>query len=130
MELTDKFSYSFYESFDYLREYDSVEEALEAAKIDAKNDDKLKDVKTVYIGRVHKFVPEVDAWAVMDNLWDDAYEETNHSIDYLSNVSDDDANKLGQMLTEAFNKWARETGNEPAFYTVKNVVEYSLEEEM
>lgn len=128
MEQTNKFSYSFYESFDYLREYDSVEEALEAAKIDAKNDDKLKDVKTVYIGRVHKFVPEVDAWAVMENLWDDAYEETNDPIDYLSDVSDDEADKLGQMLTETFNKWARETGNEPNFFVVKDVKEYSLED--
>lgn len=128
MARTNKFSYSFYESFDYFREYDSVEEALEAAKVDAKNDDELKDVKTVYIGRVHKFVPEVDAWAVMENLWDDAYEETNDPIDYLSDVSDDDANKLGEMLTETFNKWAKETGNEPNFFVVKDVVEYILED--
>ena len=129
MKQTNKFSYSFCENFNYLCEYDSIEEALAAAKTDAKNDDKSKDVKTVYIGRVHKFVPEVDAWAVLDNLWDDAYEETNHSIDYLSDVSDDEADKLGQMLTETFNKWAKETGNEPNFFTVKDVVEYSLEEE-
>lgn len=130
MEKTDKFSYSFCENFNYLREYNSIEEALAAAKLDAKNDDDFKDAKTVYIGRVYKFVPEVDAWAVLENLWDDAYEETIDSIDYLSNVSDDDTNKLGKMLTETFNKWAKETGNEPNFFTVKDVVEYSLEEEM
>lgn len=127
MKPTDNYAYSF-DNERYYEQCDSVEEALEAAKIDAKNDDKLKDVKTVYIGRVHKFVPEVDAWAVMENLWDDAYEETNDPIDYLSDVSDDEADKLGQMLTETFNKWARETGNEPNFFVVKDVKEYSLED--
>lgn len=106
MKPTDNYAYSF-DNERYYEQCDSIEEALAAAKLDAKNDDDFKDAKTVYIGRVYKFVPEVDAWAVLENLWDDAYEETNHSIDYLSNVSDDDANKLGQMLTEAFNKWAR-----------------------
>lgn len=132
MKPTDKFSYSFYEDSGYSCEYDSIEEALAAAKLDAKNDDEFKDVKTVYIGRVYKFVPEVDAWAVLENLWDDAYEETEEtigSIDYLSNVSDDDTNKLGKMLTETFNKWARETDNEPNFFVVKDAVEYSIEEE-
>lgn len=127
MKPTDNYAYSF-DNERYYEQCDSIEEALAAAKLDAKNDDDFKDAKTVYIGRVYKFVPEVDAWAVLENLWDDAYEETNHSIDYLSNVSDDDANKLGQMLTEAFNKWARETGNEPNFFVVKDVKEYSLED--
>ena len=79
MEQTNKFSYSFYEDFDYSCEYDSVEEALAAAKLDAKNDDEFKDAKVVYIGRVYKFVPVVDAWNIIENLqWDaddEAYEE-------------------------------------------------------
>ena len=53
MEQTDKFSYSFYEDFDYSCEYDSIDEALEAAKLDAKNDNEFKNAKTVYIGRVY-----------------------------------------------------------------------------
>ncbi|MGM9562156.1 MAG: hypothetical protein ACI3WT_07930 [Phascolarctobacterium sp.] len=130
MKPTDNYAYSF-DNERYYEQCDSIEEALAAAKIDAKNDDEFKDAKTVYIGRVYKFVPEVDAWAVLENLWDDAYEETEEtidSIDYLSNVSDDDTNKLGKMLTETFNKWARETDNEPNFFVVKDVKEYSLED--
>ena len=60
MEKTDKFSYSFYEDFDYSCEYDSIDEALEAAKLDAKNADEFKNAKTVYIGRVYRFVPEIE----------------------------------------------------------------------
>ena len=129
MEQTDKFSYSFYEDFDYSGEYGSVDEALAAARADAKNDDEFKDAKTVYIGRVHKFVPEVDAWHIIENLQDMADDEAYEvAEDYLRDVSDAELYKLEKMLTETFNKWARETGNEPNFFVVKDVVEYSLEE--
>lgn len=129
MEQTDKFSYSFYEDFDYSCEYDSIDEALEAAKLDAKNADEFKDAKTVYIGRVYKFVPEIEPWNVIERLQDDANDEAYEAAeDYLWDISDDDANKLGKMLTETFNKWARETGNEPNFYTVEEIHEYSLED--
>ena len=129
MERTNKFSYSFYEDIEYSSEYDSVEEALEAAKLDAKNDDEFKDMDTVYVGKIYRFVPEVDAWSIIERLQDDADDETYEaSEDYLQDVSDEEANKLEAMLTETFNKWARETGNEPNFFVVKDVKEYSLED--
>lgn len=130
MEQTNKFSYSFYEDFDYSCEYDSVEEALAAAKLDAKNADEFKDAKVVYIGRVYKFVPEIDAWSIIEKLQDDADDEAYEAAeDYLRDVSDAEAYKLEQMLTEVFNKWALETGNAPTFFVVKDVVEYNLEED-
>ena len=129
MERTNKFSYSFYEDIEYSSEYDSVEEALEAAKLDAKNDDEFKDMDTVYVGRIYRFVPEVDAWSIIERLQDDADDEAYEaSEDYLQDVSDEEANKLEAMLTETFNKWARETDNEPNFFVVKDVKEYSLED--
>ena len=129
MEQTNKFSYSFYEDIEYSSEYDSVEEALEEAKLDAKNDDEFKDMDTVYVGRIYRFVPEVDAWSIIERLQDDADDEAYEaSEDYLQDVSDEEANKLEAMLTETFNKWARETGNEPNFFVVKDVKEYSLED--
>ena len=128
MKPTDNYAYSF-DNERYYEQCDSIEEALAAAKLDAKNDDDFKDAKTVYIGRVHKFVPEVDAWHIIENLQDMADDEAYEvAEDYLRDVSDDEANKLGQMLTEAFNKWAKETGNEPNFFIVGSPVEYSLEE--
>lgn len=129
MERTNKFSYSFYEDIEYSSEYDNVEEALEAAKLDAKNDDEFKDMDTVYVGRIYRFVPEVDAWSIIERLQDDADDEAYEaSEDYLQDVSDEEANKLEAMLTETFNKWARETGNEPNFFVVKDIKEYSLED--
>lgn len=38
-----------------------------------------------------------------------------------------DLNKLQAMLTETFNKWAKETENGPNFFTVENIKECSLE---
>lgn len=129
MKQTNKFSYSFYEDIDYSCEYDSVEEALEAAKLDAKNDDEFKNMDTVYVGRIYRFVPEVDAWSIIERLQDDADDEAYEaSEDYLQDVSDEEANKLEAMLTETFNKWARDTGNEPNFFVVKDIKEYSLED--
>ena len=129
MKQTNKFSYSFYEDIDYSCEYDSVEEALEAGKLDAKGDDEFKDMDTVYVGRIYRFVPEVDAWSIIERLQDDADDEAYEaSEDYLQDVSDEEANKLEAMLTETFNKWARETGIEPNFLVVKDVKEYSLED--
>ena len=129
MEQTNKFSYSFYEDIEYSCEYDSVEEALAAAKADAKNDDEFRDATKVYIGRVYKFVPEIDAWSIIENLQCDADDEAYEvAEDYLRDVSDAELYQLGKMLTETFNKWARETGNEPNFFVVKDVVEYNLEE--
>ena len=128
MEETNKFSYSFYEDIDYSCEYDSIEEALAAAKLDAKNDNEFKNAKTVYIGRVYRFVPEIEPWNVIERLQDDADDEAYEAAeDYLQHISDDEANKLGKMLTETFNKWAKETNNEPGFFIVKDVVEYSIE---
>ena len=128
MKATDNYAYSF-DNERYYGQYDSIEEALAAAKIDAKNDDELKDEKTVYIGRVCRFQPYIDADKVIEELQSYAdYEADQASFDYLQDVTDEDLSKLENMLTETFNKWAKETGNEPNFFTVEDVVEYSLEE--
>lgn len=129
MERTDKFSYSFFEDLGYSSDYDSIDEALEAARADAKNDDEFRDAKTVYIGRVYKYEPYVDAVRVIECVQQDAYDEADEYIgDYLDNVKEEEWRKLEAMLTETFNKWAKETGNEPSFFTVEEIHEYSLED--
>lgn len=130
MEWNFKYSYSFYEDTGFSCEYDSIEEALQAAKEDAQNDDEFRDAKTVYIGKVCEFVPVVDADNVIEGLQNEAYCDADDAAqDYLEDVSIVDLNKLQEMLTETFNKWAKETGNEPNFYTVEDVEEYSLEDD-
>ena len=126
MKKTDKFAYSFDgENFDDI--CDSVEEALHDARIQASCFD--EPIETVYIGEVWDFEPKVDVDSVIERLQDDADDEAYEASEYyLQDVSDEEANKLEAMLTETFNKWARETGNEPNFFVVKDVKEYSLED--
>ena len=127
MKLTDKYAYSFDEERYYEGEYDSVEEAFMAAKEEAKN--YPEGIEDVYIGRICKFVPCVDADSIIERLQYDAdYEAGECAVDYLDGVKIADRQKLQEMLTETFNKWAKETGNEPTFYIVREIQEYRLED--
>lgn len=127
MKLTDKYAYSFDKERYYEGEYDSVEEAFMAAKEEAKN--YPEGIEDVYIGRICKFVPVVDAARVIERLQDDACDEANEcSEDYLDCITGDEMRKLEAMLTETFNQWAAETHNEPILYIVKEIQEYSLED--
>lgn len=126
MKKTDKFAYSFDgENFDDI--CDSVKEALHDARIQASCFE--EPIETVYIGDVWDFEPKVDVDSVIERIQDDAEDEAGECADdYLEGVKIADKQKLQEMLTETFNKWAKETGNEPNFFVVKDIVEYSLEE--
>ena len=126
MKPTDNYAYSF-DNEHYFGQYDSIRIALRLAKQDIKYNDELRDVKTIYIGRVYKFEPCVDAVRVIERVQDDAYDEADEYIgDYLDHVEKEEWQKLEAMLTETFNKWAKETDNEPSFFTVEDVKEYEL----
>ena len=106
-----------------------MEEALADAKVEAAQEYPSGEIETVYIGHVCRFKPTVNAESVITEIQDDAGNEADEaSYGYLEDVSIVDLNKLQAMLTETFNTWAKETGNEPNFYTVEDVKEYSLEE--
>lgn len=126
MEQNFKYSYSFDNEL-YSWEYNSVEEALADAKQEVKSGQ--EDAKVVYIGRIYEFEPCVDADSIIERLQYDAdYEAGECAIDYLEGVKIADRQKLQEMLTEAFNQWAAETHNEPTFYIVREIQEYSLED--
>ena len=126
MKPTGKFSYSFDgENFDDI--CDSVEEALHDARIQASCFD--EPIETVYIGEVWDFEPKVDVDSVIERIQDDAEDEAGECADYyLEGVKIADKQKLQEMLTETFNKWAAETFNEPRFSVVKGITEYRLED--
>ena len=128
MEWTFKYSYSL-DNEHFSCEYDSVEEALADAKVEATQEYPAGEVEKVYVGYVCGFKPVVNAESVIEEIQNDADDEADDaSYGYLEDVSVADLNKLQEMLTETFNKWARETGNEPNFFTVEEIQEYSLEE--
>ena len=126
MEWNFKYSYSL-DNEHFSCEYDSVHEALADAKVEAAQEYPAGEIDKVYIGYVCKFKPTVNAESVITGIQDDADYQAD-ACDYLEDISVADLNKLEVMLTETFNKWAAETGNEPNFFTVENIKEYSLEE--
>lgn len=126
MKPTNKFAYSFDPERFYSYGFDSIEEALKAAQADTEvNDDYVRE-GIVYIGKVCEFEPIVDAWGVIEHIQYDADDEVDDTYGYLEDVSDDELKKLQDVLTEAFNKWAKETNNLPDFCTVSEVEKYDL----
>jgi len=135
MKPTGKYAYSFDRERGYEGNYDSVEEALKAAKADKRNGtigDLVSNKNTiysddeVYIGEVMEFVPWISAEIIIEILQNSAYNEAGEfSEDYLV-CKIEDEKLLEKNLTEAFCAWAKETKNEPNFFTVENVKAYNL----
>lgn len=125
MEQTDKYAYSF-DNESYFWGYDSVEGALKAAQADTEVDDDYVRKGIVYIGKVCEFEPIVDAWRAIEHIKYDADDEVDDTYGYLDDVQDDEVKKLQDVLTEAFNRWAKETNHLPSFCVVKEVKEYDL----
>ena len=102
MKPTDNYAYSF-DNEHYFGQYDSIRIALRLAKQDIKYNDELKNIKTIYIGRVYKYEPYVDAVRVIEWVQQDAYDEADeYAEDYLDNVKKEELQKLEAMLTETF----------------------------
>ena len=116
------YSYSFDEER-FTGPFDSIEEAIAQAREDC-----CGDHSEVYIGEDGEFYPSVDGEWCMDMLRDQAGSECGEAADsYLDFVTKEAGDELTEMLTDAFNAWAKKNGHEPCFYPVKNVKTYSLE---
>lgn len=123
MKVTEKWAYSLDNEYYNSPFYDSYQEALK----DGIDDANTNECDKVYVGKVMKFVPTVDADIIIEYLQEKAYEEAGDvSLDYLENIPLKDRLKLEEMLTETFNQWAKETNNEPNFYTVEETSVYEV----
>ena len=86
--------------------YCSLSDALYVAR--ANN----PDAQTVYIAETEDYVPPIWVDCVVDNLRkaaDDVLAKS--SEDFLCDLIDQEIEDLEDALTEAFEKWGRETGN-------------------
>lgn len=115
MKTTDKWAYSLDGEWYNSPFYNSFEEALKEGIKEAKE----LEYDKVFVSRVMRFVPSVDVDNVLEELQQKAYDEAgDFSDDYLEHISINHRMKLEKMLTETFNQWAKETNNEPSFFTV------------
>lgn len=123
MKATKKWAYSLNNEYYNSPFYDSFDKAL----VDGIKDGKEDGYNYVYVGRVMEFVPSIDPDSVIEELQQKAYDEAGEvSLDYLEDIPLKDRLKLGEMLTETFKQWAKDTNNEPTFYTVEEVSEHEV----
>lgn len=124
MKETKHWAYSFDNEYYNSPLYVRFDDALKNGILDAKE----SDYEKVYVGRVMEFVPSIDPDLVIEELQQKAYDEAGEvSLDYLEHIPLKDRLKLGEMLTETFKQWAKDTKNEPSFFTVEEVSEHIVE---
>ena len=121
MKETEHWVYSFDGEYYNSPFYKSFDDALKDGILEAKE----LAYNKVYVGRVMKFVPSIVSDFAIEELQQKAYDEAGEfSLDYLEHISLEDRLKLGEMFTETFNQWAKDTKNEPSFFTVEEVSEH------
>ena len=69
-------------------------------------------VEEVYAGEAHYPEPYVNADLIIDNIIDDF--ECNHDMEFLTDVSDENYNKLEKMINDTVIRWIDECGYKPS----------------
>ena len=106
---------------DFFEKFWTIEEAI----VDAKGS--YPDAEVIWVGEAEMFQPYIDGITVIEKVADQADDEVGDIAEiYLDDVNNDDAETLGKMLTETFNRWAEDTGNTPNIFSVVNIKRYDL----
>ncbi len=75
-----------------------------------------------YIGQVEAYVPHICAGTVIDNIGEQAYDETcGYTDDYLNNVTDEQERDLEDELNTVLAKWLEKHNLQPTFFNVVNI---------
>lgn len=69
-------------------------------------------IEEIYAGEAYYPEPYVCADLVIDNIIDDF--EYNHDMEFLTDVSDADYDKLEKMINDTISKWIEECGYKPS----------------
>ena len=118
----NKFAYSFDNNTFYRGASTQQETLAEAMKECPANKN------TVYIGQIKEWEPRVSALDIIEQLQDDACEKCDDfATDYLQQVTEEQYDKLSDVLTAGFLDWAKKYGYYPCdFFSVDNVSNYEL----
>jgi len=100
-----KYAYSYYRDEQYRTGFDSIAEALEDAR------ERKPEAETVYIAETRKYIPDVWACGVIEELKQDVY-DMGYDGEYLDDVTCEDEEALCDMFTATFVKWAKKRSME------------------
>ena len=95
-----KYAYSYYRDEQYYTGFDSIAEALEDAR------ERKPEAEMVYIAETRKYIPDVWACGVIEELQQDVY-GMGYDGEYLDDVTCEDKEALCDMFTATFVKWAK-----------------------
>lgn len=121
------FAYSF-NAIDFNNSgFESIEEALKAAKEDAADYSENKP-KKCFIGEQVEFKPKIDADWILDTLREDGNDfGGEYADDYLQFVTDQEKKQLEEALQIVFDAWEERTKNKATFFQIEDSKEYLLE---
>lgn len=107
----------FYEEWSACR-FDSIDECIQDAV-----DYGFKPGTRINIGITHDYDPYIDAYDILEQVEDNAYEECGDaSLYWLSNYWKGEGckkvEKLGKELNNVFKRWLRENNLWPTFYKI------------
>ena len=77
---------------------------------------------TIAVGICEDYVPELDAYALLEQVSNDAYEECGEAAEgwpeFECRKGYRDADKLQEALDKVFKEWLKETNQIPRFYHI------------
>ena len=96
--------------------FDTVQECIEDAK---KNGYEVGDA--IAVGETKAFEVKVDAFDVIGRIEEQAFEECGEASDGWLSPRTEEVISLSERLTDCVNKWLKETGKEPKFYSINSI---------
>lgn len=119
-------NYKYYWSFDkhaevWHRHGDTIKDCINQAR------EYDSDEAVVYIGEAGKYIPHVDADHILDNAYEQAWDEVGESADtWLHKLDRDIVDDLSNRLSDVFHEWLKQHDLMPKFGTLTNVRDFDL----
>lgn len=112
-------------------EYDTKEDAIEDGK-EYFRSEHYEEVDCFDVGEAVKpDIPRINAEWVIEHVAENMFEEVGEvAEDWLTEVSEEDLNKIDKKLNRLFIEWLKETNNMPDFFTIRNVKTIYLDDKI
>lgn len=118
------------QSIDFTGKFNSTKEALQKAVVVIKKDcEGLQKGNKVYIAEmIQGDLPRIDAFRLIDDLYDDIYVEYGESAEnYLQNVKDKHIKILEDKLNIVLKDWIEKYNYTPTYYKINNIKCYEYD---
>ncbi|EMJ4747748.1 TPA: hypothetical protein KRP17_002576 [Clostridioides difficile] len=126
--MKDVWLYSWDDEYFASDEYESKEEAIEAAKEELKRFGEFS--RLVYVGKKEEVnIPNIDAEKALERVQDRIDDEFGgYGEDWFENIRVEDILILENRISEVFKKWIDEFGYKPYWFVVTDTEEIELNE--